>query len=396
MGGTGTDRAVFEGDIVTQIERLGLTKLFLWSEAERFQTYPQAMARLTPGRTYTRQQIGEELFGLVYAGSRRPRRESLLSNLFGMLQIGRDKLLLRGINLFRRVTPNGAHRVSGMTVWERASDEWSPTESALQLGEAYRHSPDDLRWKQLLAEQLARYEPRTRVLLHLLSHGHALRFESPGYFGGSTRRAQLVGNNTYELFGEKCAAFNRLLFEHVQVAIGPWWNEEIGAAGFELAEGYGLEGAMNRPPSTNQVNSALKTALYVFHALDVLVESDGLWFIDADALARHLSQETARDLLGDAYVRPLDLSDEWVRLAYVIDELADERGFVVASEAAEYWGELSDLPPGERFMAFDTLIRRGIFEERVEVLDRHLGQPRMGRGLLDDDNMRMVKLRVLT
>jgi hypothetical protein len=381
---------------VTRITRLGLTKLFLWSEAERFQTYPQAMARLTQGRTYTRQQIGTELSGLVYSGARKPRRENVLSNLFGMLQIGQDKLLLRGVNLFRRVPPNGSHRVSGMTVWEQASDEWVPTEAALQMGEAYRLSPDGLRWKQLLAEQLARYEPRTRVLLHLLSHGHALRFESPGYFAGNTQRAQLVGENTYELFGEKGAAFNRLLFDHAEVAIGPWWREEIEATGFELVEDYKVEGAMNRPPSTNNVNSALKTALYVFYALDILVEEDDSWFVDADVLARHLSPEIASDLLGKAYARPLDLSDEWARLSYVVDEMADERGFVVAAEAAERWGELSDLPPGERVLAFDTLIRQGIFEERVEVLDRHPGQPRMGRGLLDDDNMRMVRLRVLT
>jgi hypothetical protein len=113
-------------------------------------------------------------------------------------------------------------------------------------------------------------------------------------------------------------------------------------------------------------------------------------------LAQHLNPETTSDLLGKACVRPLDLSDGWVRLAYVVNELADERGFVVASEAAERWGELGDLPVNERLMAFDTLIRRGVFEERVQVLDRHPGQPRMGRGLLDDDNMRMVKLRVLT
>ena len=389
---------------MTRIARLGLTKLFLWSEAERFQTYPYAMARLTPGRTYTRQQIGTELFGLIYAGDRKPRRENLVSNLFGMLQIGRDKLLLRGINLFRRVTPNGSHRVSGITVWEQASDEWMPTEVALQMGEAYRQSPDDLRWKRLLAEQLARYEPRTRVLLYLLSHGYALRFGSPGYFAGNTQQAQLVrketsevkDEGTYELFGEKGAAFNRLLFDHVEVAIGPWWREEIEVAGFELVEDYRLEGAMNRPPSTNYVNSALKTALYVFYALGILVSDDEQWSIDAKALAQHRNPETAGDLLGETYVRPLDLSDEWVRLSYVVNELADERGYVVASEAAERWGELSDLPVNERLMAFDTLIRRGVFEERVQVLDRHPGQPRMGRGLLDDDNMRMVKLRVLT
>jgi hypothetical protein len=382
---------------VTQIARLGLTKLFLWSEAERFQTYPQAMARLVPGRTYTRRQVAGQLMQLAYEqGKDKPIRESQTYNLFGFVQVGPDKLLIKGINLLHRVTPHGPHNVSGLTVWEQASDEWVPTEAALQMGEAYRLSPGDLRWKHLLAGQLARYEPRTRVLLHLLSHGHALRFGSPGYFAGNTQRAQLVGENTYALFGEQGAAFNRILFDHAEVAIGPWWREEIEAAGFELAEDYKLEGAMNRPPSTNKVNSALKTALYVFYALDILVEEDGFWFVDADALARHLSPETASDLLGRAYVHPLDLSDEWVRLSYVVDEMADERGFFVASEAAERWGELSDLPPGERLMAFDALIRRGIFDERVEVLDRHPGQPRMGRGLLDDDNMRMVKLRVLT
>ena len=47
------------------VERVGLTKLFLWSEAQRFQTYPKALARLTSDRTYTRQQIAEDLFGLI-------------------------------------------------------------------------------------------------------------------------------------------------------------------------------------------------------------------------------------------------------------------------------------------------------------------------------------------
>lgn len=381
---------------MTQITRLGLNKLFLWSESERFQTYPQAMTRLTPGRTYTRRQIGTELFGLAYVAGRKPRRENLLTNLFGVLQIGRDKLLLRGINLFRRVTPNGSHRVSGLTVWERASDEWTPTEAALQMGEAYRQAPDGVHWQQLLAQQLARYEPRTRVLLHLLSHGHVLRFESPGYFAGNTQRAQLVGESTYILFDERGVAFNRLLFDHVEVAIGPWWRQEIEAAGFELADEFVLEGAMKRLPSTNYINSALKTALYVFHALGILAEDGGVWYVDTSALAQHLSPEIPRDLLGEEYVRPPDLSDEWVRLAHVVGELADERGFVVASEAADRWGELTDLLPSERVTAFDALIRRGIFEGRVEVLDQHLGQPRMGRGLFDDEDMRMVKLRVLT
>jgi len=374
---------------------LGLNKLFLWSEAERFQTYPQAMARLTPGRTYTRRQVAEELFGLSYTRDGIPRRKDLLTNLFGALQIGNDKLLLRGINLFRRFTLNGPHQVSGITKWGKATDEWLPTKAALQLGAAYQQEPGGMSWQRLLAEQLARYEPRTRVLLHLLAHGHTLRFESPGYFAGSTQRAELVSQNTYALFGEGGAAFNRLLFEHAGIAIGPWWRTEIEAMGFELADEVVLEGAMNRPPSTNRINSAIKTALYVFYTLHILVQDNVDWYVDTDALARRLAPEVGRDLLGEAYVIH-DLSDEWRQLAFAVDELSDERGFVIASEAASRWGQLADLPLANRTPAFDALVRRGIFESRVELVDRHPGQPRMGRGLFDDDNMRMIKLRVLT
>jgi len=380
---------------VTQIRRLGITKLFLWSEAERFQTYPRALTRLTPDRTYTRRQIGEELFNLSYKADGKPRRESLLTNVFGLLQIAEDKLLLRGINLFRRITPNGWQVVSGMKVWERETDEWAPTAAALEMGEAYQREPAGIRWQQLLAEQLACYEPRTRVLLYLLSHGHALRFESSAYFAGNTQQTELIGENTYLLFGNRGAAFNALLFEHAGIAIGPWWREEVKQAGFELVEDFQIEGAVNRPPSTNYVNSALKTALYVFKVLGVLVEMDGVWRVDPDAFGRHLSPEITCELIGEQHVRP-NLSDEWKQLAHIMQMLADPQGFVIAAQAAERWGELAGLAPEERPTAFDALLRRGIFEARVEVLDRHPGQPRMGRGLFGDDNMRMVKLRILS
>ena len=381
---------------MTFIKRLGLTKLCLWSESERFQTYAQAMAKLTPGRAYTRQQIGIELFGLTYGGSKKPHRENVLTNVFGVIQIAPDKLLLRGINLFRRITPNGPHMVSGMMVWERLNDDWAPTEAALQLGEQYRRDPSGIRWQQILAEQLSGYEPRTRVLLYLLSHGYRLHFDLPGYFSGNAVEAQLVNNGlAYSLFGEKGAAFNKLLFEHREIAISHQWRDEIESAGYELDSNYELEGAMNRSPSTNKVGSALKTALFVFQSLGILVEQDGDWHVDPTAFARHVGAENSNELLGISYGAQPDLATEWSSLAHIMKALADEQGFVIVSEAAERWGELSDLPVGERLGAFNTLIRRGVFEGRIEIIDRHPGQPRMGHGLFDDDNMRMIKLRVL-
>ena len=43
------------------ITRLALPKLFLWTEAARFQEYPAALARADEGRVYTRSEIEQEL-----------------------------------------------------------------------------------------------------------------------------------------------------------------------------------------------------------------------------------------------------------------------------------------------------------------------------------------------
>ena len=108
-----------------------------------------------------------------------------------------------------------------------------------------------------------------------------------------------------------------------------------------------------------------------------------------------LSPDLTRDLIGAAYSTP-DLADDWQRLAYTLAHLADDQGFVIAAEAVQRWGELADVPDAQRAQSFDTLVRRGIFEGRITLLDHHLGQPRMGRGLFGDDNMRMVRLQVQT
>ncbi|MEZ4717471.1 MAG: hypothetical protein R2851_15495, partial [Caldilineaceae bacterium] len=178
------------------ITRIGIGKLALWPEAARIQTYPAALARLANDEAFTRQQIGSELFGLSYGPDGKARRESTFSNVFGFVQIAEDKVFLRGINLFRRETPHGSHMVSGIRKWELATDQWRPTQEAIVMGRAYRNDPGDKVWKQMLAEQLARFEPRLRVFLHLLSHGHVLKFEQPDYFSGNTQRTELIGDKT--------------------------------------------------------------------------------------------------------------------------------------------------------------------------------------------------------
>lgn len=378
------------------INRLGLNKLFLWSEATRFQTYPQALARLQPGRAYTRQQIAEELFGLATKGDGRQWRESQINNVFGCIQSSHDKVLLKGINLFQRLTPHGVQRISGIDKWEQASDEWEATPAAQAMGEAFHQDPTGMRWQQLLAEQLARFEPRTRVLLHLMGQGYRLSFEKRGYFSGNTWLARLVGVNDFTLFAEKGASFNTLLEGNLQVAIGPWWQTVLSENGFEIVNPFILQGAMNRLPSTSFINSALKTALYPFYNLGVLVENDQGWQVDTEAFARHIHPEVGQELMGLRYTAAPDPDDEWGQLAHLITQLTDEQGFVAAATLADKWGALQDIPPAQRAANLDAFIRQGIFAGRVDILDQHLGQPRLGRGLFDDDNLRLVKLRILT
>lgn len=380
---------------MTEIRRVGVSKLALWSEAERFQTYPRGLTRLAAGRTYTRQQIGSELFGLSFKPDGAASRDGMLTGLFGLLQIADDKLLLRGINLFQRVTPHGAQMVAGIKKWELASDVWSPSPSAFVLGERYRSDPAGTAWQVLLAEQLARYEVRVRTFLHLLSNGHALRFEKGDYFSGNTQQAELVGRRNLLPFAHDGAAVHTLLAEFAEVAVGPWWRAEFEEAGFDLARAFAIEGAVNATPSTQYVNSAMKTALYVFRALGILVCTDNLWHVDPVMFGRLLSPDLTRELIGEAYSTPA-LADDWQRLAYTLTNLADDQGFVIAAEAVQRWGELADVPSAQREQGFDTLVRRGIFEGRITLLDHHLGQPRMGRGLFGDDNMRMVRLQVQT
>jgi len=380
------------------MQRLGLTKLYLWPEAERFQAYPQALARLA---TYpelrqgaTRRQIGEQLFRLAYVRGRKPLRENVLTNCFGVVQVAESKLVIRGINLFRRREPAQPRQVPGspLVQWETQDDLWVPTAEAIALGEAYTDDPDGLRWQQLLAEQLGRYEVRTRLFLGLLAEGRRVVFAGRGFFAGPNHLAQLVGGQEeVPLFAESGAALNMLLKERISHALGPWWHAEIAAQGYTLAHDFVLEGVHNGPPSTNKLSYNLRNGLAVFKALGVLADLDDGWGLDEAAAVRHLSSELVADLVGTT---PALVRDPYEALRRAVDELADEVGFVIVTSLARRWAELQGLPPAEIDTRFDDFVRRGLYEGIVQVLDSHPGQPRMGRGLLGDNDRRRVRLSI--
>lgn len=382
------------------MQRLGLTKLYLWPEAERIQTYPQALARLMKHPELhlgaTRRQIGEHLFQLAYVKGRKPLRENVLTNCFGVVRIAEDKLGIRGINLFQRKKPAQRRRLvgSGLVHWETKDDLWLPTASAVALGQAYDDEPKGLLWQQLLAEQLGRYEVRTRLLLGLLAEGRRLVFAGDGFFAGKNRLVQLVGKaESILLFANDGVAFNTLLAERISTALGPWWRTEITQYGYSLTPDFTLEGVHNGPPTVLQLSYKLRNSLLVFKNLGILIEQDDGWGVDAGAAAHHLSAELVSDLTGRAI--PTVVRSPYEALCRAVEELADEIGFVVTAQLAKRWSELQSMSPdAEANQRFDDFIRRCLYQGIVRVVDSHPGQPRMGRGLLGNEDQRRIRLTI--
>ncbi|MDD5367597.1 MAG: hypothetical protein PHQ40_00810 [Anaerolineaceae bacterium] len=378
------------------IHHLGLTKLYLWPEAGRFQTYPQALARLSTNPELlhgaTRRQIGELLFRLAYVKGRKPLRENVLTNIFGAVQINADKLVLRGVNLFRRSEPNHLRPISGgwLMQWETQDDLWLPTLEAVALGTAYRDDPIGSTWVLLLAEQLARYDVRIRLVLGLLAEGWRLVFAGGGFFLGVHRLARLVGKGqSLALFEKDAALFNLLLEQRRWQAIGPWWQADLAGQGYTLAEDFHLEGVQNTPPSTNKLNYNLRNGLTVFKHLDLLVNLGDGWGWNEALAERLLSAQLVSDL--GVKVPAQEALSLLQALQQAASELADSAGFVIADQLAARWLELCGLTSAEQ-TPFDDFIRRSLYADQVRILETHPGQPRMGRGLLGNSDQRRVRL----
>jgi hypothetical protein len=361
------------------IKAVGLAKLFLWPEAERIQTYPQAFANLTAGRVYTKRDIATDVFGLVYKDGEasKPVRGNQIENCFGMEVISGEKVVVRGINALRQV----------------GSDQFEASEAALAIGQAYTRNPDDEHsWAIPLAREMARYEVRTRLLLYLLGRGEwSLSFTTPEFYAFPSVSATLVREDeSLALFGNNGQVFNRLLHEHRRVALGPWWEAEFAQAGYALSEEFHFEGIRGGPPSTNKLNSNLKSSLFLMKYLGVLESCHGGWVINNNQAAAVLGEAIARDSVETPDTEQAE--SPLASLKHLVDELQDGAGLIVVSDLAWRWTARNHVPPREAEAAFDQFMRQQIYEGTIRVVARHQGQPRHGRGLFGDGNARKIKL----
>lgn len=362
------------------LTKIGLSKLFLWPEAERIQTYPEALAGLVEGRAYSKYEIATEIFRLIYVEERKGKavREHQILNCFGMDASRPGKVAIRGINCLRQI----------------GKDQYEATEEALRIGEAYRDR-DEIAWATLLARQVARYEIRTRLILYLIGDGGwRLEFDRPDFFALPSINARLVRDGEMiALFQNQSKAFNRLLQENARISLGPWWKAELAQAGYLLADDFCFQGMREQAPPVNKLNSNIKPGLFLMKYLGVLQSHRGGWIVSGDKAVEVLGKAIANDFVtaGGLESQKSELSI----LRELVESSQDSERFVVVSQIARNWATQNRIPIYEAEEAFDRFVREQLYKGNLRVVERHQGQPRHGRGLFGDSGARKIKLELL-
>jgi hypothetical protein len=356
--------------------RIALPKLFLWSETSRIQEYAAALARAVPGRIYSRLEVERELFDIVptlefKGGAPRGRRTDGIVNSYGLERSG-NRFKINGIGLLKR-------QADGLTA----------TESGLHLGELFRGNPAGRDWVIVLARQILMREPRTRLLIRLLLSGYSLEVSVVGT--SPTGNLGLIDTHSVviPIPSRDCIAFNDLLAANAEVALGPLWRNEIASTG-EFGPIH-WEGVQGGTPSLNDLPAALKKSLAVFFHIGLLTGHGQEWRLDAEDVQATLGDEV---LDGFGVTRPpvqVALSPEQA-FAHALTEVQDCDGFVIVSRVADSFGRRLGIPSGERPLALDQFVRAAMYDDRLRVMARHAGQPRMGRGLFGENDSRRVRI----
>ena len=362
------------------ITRIGLNKLFLWMEAERLESYPEAFARLQAGQKYTKEML-IKVYRLIYNEKGNPNglvRSDFMHNLFGLEIASPEKVSIRGVNALREIEPK----------------VYTPTPMALEIGQAYLRR-DEPAWLQGLAKMIARYEVRTRLMLYLLGNGESrLVFPRGVFFGmGSSHSELLQSDKRITLFADNAKAFNVLLQDYREVALGRWWTEIIYNEGYEIAPDFIFEGLKKPTPPINKLSDRLKISLFLMKYLGIIQNQGGEWAVNPIRMLEVLGPEIAQDFVSvDEISLPLT-PFEWIKAWQ--SSTQDEAGFIVVSALAKEWAERMNVPLPQAEAELDAWMREQSYHGRVRIIAMHPGQLKLGRGLYGDDGARKIKFEMI-
>ena len=359
--------------------RVALPKLFLWSDPARIQEYPEAVSRAKPGRVYSRVELEREVFDIAATmrfkgGAPRGRGTDGVINTCGLERSG------------------SRYRINGINLFERVGKGWRVTDEGIELGRRFREAPGAAEWARALAHQLLRREPRTRLLIGLFLRGWQLGVDVPtGIPTGAVSLTSPQGD-LLRVSGRSCEGFNMLLTDNAELALGPDWRADLDT--LEEAGPVTWEGVQGDVPSTNNLSTALKRSLGVFFHIRAFDGGSSVWSLDAGGLADALAVDDLSPFgFAGSATTPLGDDEAFSR---ALRECVDADDFLIVSQLADRFGELLGVPPEERSAVLDSYARTAMYHERLRVLDRHPGQPRMGRGLFGEPGARRVRIEFIS
>lgn len=347
-----------------------LTKLFLWAEAARFQTYPEIMTKLDPHHIYSgTQEVAKAVAGSRDAGGRNASRDEVALNLPGWGPSRHGDSVLRGIGLLEQ--HNGGYVVSA---------------TGKRLARLFEDESGQGSWQTELAQILLEREPRTRTIIGFLNReGATLTFAKGGWFTGAYKEVLLENEDEkWTPFAATSSAdpdLQVLLNRAGKWALGHW----IESVQPEEAEEVQFTGTTKRQLSMNGLGSALRGPFELFLHLGLLSESDGVVTWEHQR-ASELFPADLIDDMGGQYIAPRESRPDLV--VRLIGELSADDGYVVASELRDALHREGVQSPDKEIA---TLIEGGVI--RLEAYD--YGQSRHGHGLFDDPKKQLVKFRVL-
>lgn len=356
--------------------RIALPKLFLWSEPGRIQEYPEASSRAHAGRVYSRTELEREVFDIAATmefkgGAPRGKGTDGVINSYGLERSG-SRYRINGINLFEQL-PKGV----------RATSE------CIELGAAYRDADTDKDWARRLAHQLLRREPRTRLVIGLGLRGWRLGVNAEGGIPSGALSLTSPTGETFTIAQRNCDEFNALLGDNAELALGPAWRADLTALG--AAGPVAWEGVQGGTPSTNDLPTALKKALAVFFHIGAFDGGPTSWELDGAGLAEALGIDDLSPLGFEDVPSPAALTDDEA-FTRAVRDCGGADGFVIVSQLADRFGELLHVPVQDRAAVLDGFARTAMYHDHLRVLDRHPGQPRMGRGLFGEPASRRIRI----
>lgn len=358
--------------------RIALPKLFLWSEAERFQEYPAALARAERGRLYSRSDVMRLLFDILptrrfQSGAPRGRQTDGIINLYGLEKSGKR------------------YRLNGLGLLSHQDGLTQVTEEGLRLGEMYRENPLGEGWVEELVRVLLLREPRTRLLVGLVAaHGFGLRAQVVDGVPRALLALESPTQGPMKLTNQDTEGFNQLLSTHSRLALGPIWSQALGGEVQQIV----WESVKQGPPSTNYISAFLRKGLVPMFHLGLFQLRGGLWVLDERAVVQRLGAMVLESLGVAANEHAAALPPEQAFRTALL-EVSDSDGFAVVAVLADRFGGLAGIPLPDRPQALDVFIRRAMYDGKLRIAEHHPGQVRMGRGLFGDSESRRVRIEYL-